>query len=102
MFALQDYLSGASSLMLHQGIGGVLFAAFLAGAWFVPLLRKYFVGAALIVLAFMIAEDIGIVDANKITAAKEKIVITKVDNAVAKSKTPAVMHKKDPWDRKEY
>jgi hypothetical protein len=99
---IEDYLSGASSLIIHQGIGAVLFTACLAGAYFVPLLRKYFIGAAFIVLAAVIFEDIGIHDADKLTKEKEKIVNTQVDHAVAHSKTAKARKAKDPWDRKEY
>lgn len=100
MFVIQDYLAGASSLILHQGIGIALIVACLAAAYFVPLLRKYFIGAALIIGAFLIAEDIGIHDADKLNKAKDKIVVTKVDKAVEHAKSPRVMHKKDPWNDK--
>lgn len=102
MFVIQDYLAGAWSLILHQGLGAVLFISFLAAAYFSPVFKKDFFYAALIVAAFMLAEDIGIHDANKITTAKEKIVTTQVDKAVKKSETPKARHAKDPWDRKEY
>ena len=102
MFVIQDYLAGAWSLILHQGIGAVLCLGFLAASYFSPVLKKDLFYAALIVAAFMLAEDIGIHDANKITTAKEKIVTTTVDNAVKKSETPKARHAKDLWDRKEY
>ncbi len=99
---IKDYLSGASSLILHQGIGAVLFVGCLAGAYFVPLLRKYFIGAALIILAAVAFEDIGIHDADKLTKEKEKIVNTQVDHAVAHSKTLKARKAKDPWNNKNY
>ena len=101
MFAIQNALAGMSTLLWHQLLGGGLFVGFLVLAWFVPLFRKYFIGAALIVLAAVIFEDIGIHDEQKHVAAQEKADNKKVDTAVAKAKSPAVLRKKDPWNRKD-
>lgn len=99
---IKDYLIGASSLIWHQAAGAVLFIGFLVAAWFVPGARKWLIGAAAVILALVIAEDIGIHDADKLTKEKEKIVNTQVDHAVAKAKSPKVLRSKDPWNRKEY
>ena len=89
-------------MVLHQGIGAVLVIGFLAAAYFSPVFKKDFFYAALIVAAFLFAEDIGIHDEKKHTAAQEQLVEKKVDTSVAKAKSPAVLRKKDPWNRKDY
>jgi hypothetical protein len=102
MFAIQDALAGMWAMVLHQGIGAVLVIGFLAAAYFSPVLKKDFFYAALIVGAFMLAEDIGIGDEKKHVVAQEKVVNNKVDTSVAKAKSPAVLKQRDPWNRKEY
>ena len=100
--AIELSLAGLWPTLWHFGLGSSLVIGLMAAAYFSPVFKKDFFYAALIVGAFMVAEDIGIHDANKITTAKEKIVTTQVDKAVKKSETPKARHAKDPWDRKEY
>ena len=102
MFALQDQLAGLWTLVWHQGVGIALIVGFLAAAYFSPVFKKDFFYAALVVGAFMLAEDIGIHDEKKHVVAQEQLIEKMVVTAVQKSVTPIVRHAKDPWDRKEY
>ena len=101
-WTLNDLLSGSWDLIWHQGLGIGLIICFLAASYFSPVFKKDFFYAAVIVGIFLLAEDIGIHDANKITAAKEQIVNKELVKAVQKSKTPKAQHAKDPWNNKDY
>jgi hypothetical protein len=102
MFALQDALAGLWTMVLHQGIGVALIVGFLAAAYFSPIFKKDFFYAALIVGAFLLAEDIGISDEKKHVVAQEQLVEKKVDTAIAKAKHPSTLKQRDPWNRKDY
>lgn len=98
LFAIQDAVAGYWPLIRDQGIGGLIFIGLLAGSIFSPVLKKDLFYAALIVAAWMVAEDIGIHDEKVHCVAQEQLVNKKVEDVVRKSRTPAILHKKDPWN----
>jgi hypothetical protein len=101
-FALDSLFDGLWDMIWKEGLGIGLIICFLLAAWFSPVFKKDFFYAAVITGVLLVVFNFGIKSESKHTVAQEKVVNTTVDNAVKRSKTPAVRRAKDPWDNPKY
>lgn len=87
------FFAGLWPMLWHFGIGGVLVAGALAGAWFLPMFRRDFLWAAAIVVFALVFESIGIHTEKARRDAQEQVIEKRVDDAVKNTDG-----KKDPFD----
>lgn len=105
MTALEILFHPIWVLVWHWGAGVFIIIALIAGFVWVPAIlvpKQYWLYAAGAVALVLVAYGVGIVDQKHLDAAQEKVIDTKVDNAVTKSGTPASKASPDRWDRKDY
>lgn len=87
------FFAGLWPMIGHFGIGGVLVAGALAGAWFLPPFRKDFLWAAAVVVFALFFEGVGIHVEKARRDAQEQVIEKRVDDAVMNTEG-----KKDPFD----
>ncbi len=97
-FAIQSFFAGTWSLIWHQGLGIGIIICLLLAAYFSPLWKRDFFWAAIVVGAFLLAEDLGIHDEAKHVAAQEQVLDKKINTVVKKAKSPKVQASHDPWN----
>jgi hypothetical protein len=108
LLQLQLLFAGAGSMLWHWGLGGVLIICFLAAAMLtqvVPLVGKYLgpwrvdlLWAAAVVAVFLMAEGIGVHDANLRCQAKQQVIIKHVGAVRKKVSTPAFTANPDKFN----
>lgn len=96
--AATGVFSAIWTLVWTWGLGIGLIILLLAAAYFSPIAKKDFVYAAIGVAVFMFAYGYGQRNEDALCKAKEAAVTKKVDIIVAKTKTKAYRHRKDPYD----
>jgi hypothetical protein len=102
MFLIQEAFAGAWSLVWHWGAGVAIIILCLAAAYFSPLYKKYFLGAAAVVALLLVAYGVGIADQASREQAQQKVIIKYVDRVVANTKTPKARKRPDKWDNRNY
>lgn len=90
------------ALVWHWGAGIGVIILLLAGAYFSPFYKKWFIIAAVVVAGFLVGYGAGIIDANRLNTAKEAATNAKVDSTVNRTATPQSRGLNDPWDRRDY
>lgn len=112
LYPLKMAFAGIWGFVFSWGLGVGLIICLLAAAYFttaVPFIGPYLSGmrahllwAALGVAIFLGGHYVGASNATARCEAKQVIVDDIVDDAVAKTKTPAARGAKDKWDRPEH
>jgi hypothetical protein len=98
MVDLQLFFAGLWPLLWQWGLGVGLIVLLCAAAWFSPVAKVDFLWAAACVAVFLFAMGYGQRLERERVEAKEKVIVTTVDRAVATTKTPKARATKDPWD----
>lgn len=102
MFLIQEAFAGAWALAWHWGGGIFAILVLLALAYFSPLYKRYFIGAAAVVALCLVSYGVGIADEASRVEAKQKIIIQYVDRIVDRTKTKHYRAKPDEYDRRNY
>lgn len=102
MFLINEFFAGALALVWHWGAGVAIIILLLAAAYFSPLYKKWFLGAAAVVALCLASYGVGIADQAARAKAQQLVVIEHVDKVVAGTKTKRAIARKDKWDRKDY
>jgi hypothetical protein len=106
MFLVQEFFAGAWSLIWHWGAGVAIIILCLAAAYFSPLYKKYFLGAAAVVALCLAAYGTGIAD-QEARCKAELILGTKhinqvVTKAIKSTKTKKAKARADKWNNKDF
>jgi hypothetical protein len=97
-FTVQSFFAGTWDLIWHQGLGIGAIICLLLASYFSPIAKKDLFYAAMIVGAFLLAEDLGIHDESKHVAAQEQVLDKKITSVVKKAKSPKMQAAHDPWN----
>lgn len=111
MFLLKMATAGLWAEIWHWGTGFGLIILCLLGAWLttsIPFIgpylkdaRKDFLYAAACIAIFMGGQALGEHDANRVNAARQKVVEQHVDKVVKTTATPKYRKMQDRWDNPE-
>lgn len=91
-------LAGLWAEIWKWGLGVALIILFLAAAYFIPIGKRYFVEAAVIVAVAMFVYTKGVYDQHLRCAAQQKIVYRQVTAAVTYAKSRRALHARDPYN----
>jgi cell division protein FtsW (lipid II flippase) len=100
MFLVDKFFAGALALVFHWGAAVAIIILLLALAYFSPLYKKWFLGAAAVVFLCLVAYGVGIADEAQRAQAQQQVIIKYVDRIVDRTKTPRYRARKDPYDNR--
>jgi cell division protein FtsW (lipid II flippase) len=100
MFLIDKFFAGALALVFHWGAAVAIIILLLALAYFSPLYKKWFLGAAGVVFLCLVAYGVGIADEASRAQAQQQVIIKYVDRIVDRTKTPRYRARKDPYDNR--
>ena len=99
-FTVEHFFAGLWSLVWHFGVGIGLVVLLCVAAYFIPIGRKWFIGAAIVVLAFVFGEGVGVNLEKKHNLAQAATVTHFVKKVVKGTTTVKSRKAKDPWNSK--
>jgi hypothetical protein len=99
---IENFFAGTWQMIWHWGVGVGLIIICLLCMWFLPVWKKDFLYAAIVVATALLFEAVGIHDERAHVIAQQHDLQNRVDKIIQSTKTPAARKAHDRFDSPKF